>query len=120
MSNLGNKEIMAANIKRYLDRKGITMKDLSIELGVPYTTVCDWCKGATYPRIDKIELMAQFFGINKADLVEDPEDVKEELLQRAFSDRPEMRILFSVAESATKEDIEKAIKIIEVLKGEDE
>ena len=118
MSNLGNKEIMAANIKRYLDKKGITMKDLSAELGVPYTTVCDWCKGATYPRIDKIELMANFFGVNKADLVEDPEDVKAELLQRAFFDRPEMRMLFSIAEKASKEDIEKTIKIIEALKGE--
>lgn len=119
MSGLGNKEIMAKNIRRYLDAKGITMKDLSIAINVPYTTVCDWCKGATYPRIDKIELMSQFFGINKADLVEDPAAIKEELLERAFSGRPEMRMLFSVAENATKEDIEKAIKIIEALKSDD-
>lgn len=70
MSDLGNKEIMAFNIKRLLEKHSMTMKDLSTELNIPYTTVCAWCKAETYPRIDKIEMMANFFGINKADLVE--------------------------------------------------
>ena len=40
-------------------------------LGVKYTTFTDWVKGNSYPRIDKIELMANYFGISKADLVEE-------------------------------------------------
>lgn len=40
-------------------------------LGVKYTTFTDWVKGNAYPRIDKIELMANYFGITKADLVEE-------------------------------------------------
>ena len=40
-------------------------------LGVKYTTFTDWVKGNAYPRIDKIELMANYFGIDKSDLVED-------------------------------------------------
>lgn len=40
-------------------------------LGVKYTTLTDWVNGKTYPRIDKIELMANYFGIKKSDLVED-------------------------------------------------
>ncbi len=43
-------------------------------LGVKYTTFTDWVKGNSYPRIDKIELMANYFGISKADLVEDRND----------------------------------------------
>lgn len=43
-------------------------------LGVKYTTFTDWVKGNSYPRIDKIELMANYFGISKADLVEDRSD----------------------------------------------
>ena len=38
------------------------------------------------------------------------------MMNEAFS-RPEMRALFSVSRNATKEDIEKSIKIIEMFKG---
>lgn len=34
-------------------------------------TFSDWINAKTYPRIDKIELMANYFGIEKSDLVED-------------------------------------------------
>ena len=38
------------------------------------------------------------------------------MMSEAFS-RPEMRALFSVSRNATREDIEKSIKIIEMFKG---
>ena len=65
-----NKQIMGENIQRYLDEKGITRKELAEALGFPYSSVTDWINGKTYPRIDKIEMMANFFGIQKSDLVE--------------------------------------------------
>lgn len=71
MSNLGNKEIMAKNIQYYMDKYEKTRQDMCDALGVKYTTFTDWVKGNSYPRIDKIELMANYFGISKADLVEE-------------------------------------------------
>lgn len=71
MNNLGNKEIMAKNILYYMDMYHKTRNDMCEALGVKYTTFTDWVKGNSYPRIDKIELMANYFGISKADLVED-------------------------------------------------
>lgn len=70
MNNLGNKEIMAKNIQHYMDKYGKSRRDMCEALGVKYTTLTDWVKGETYPRIDKIEMMANYFGISKADLVE--------------------------------------------------
>jgi transcriptional regulator with XRE-family HTH domain len=52
---------------------------------------------------------------------EDPEERDDDLmaaLEKAFNSRPEMRILFSIANDATTEDVEKTIKILEALKGE--
>ena len=72
MSALGNKEIMARNIKRYMQKMGISRKDFCERLGFAYSTVTDWLNAEQYPRIDKIEMMANFFGISKADLVEPP------------------------------------------------
>ena len=71
MSSLGNKEIMAKNIQYYMDKYEKTRQDMCDALGVKYTTFTDWVKGNSYPRIDKIELMANYFGISKADLVEE-------------------------------------------------
>lgn len=71
MSGLGNKEIMAKNIRYYMERKGLNAKDFSIELDFKYSTVLDWLNAKTYPRIDKIEMMANYFNIEKSDLVED-------------------------------------------------
>lgn len=71
MSELGNKEIMAKNIKKYMDLKRIDRAKLSSDLNISYTTVSDWINGKTYPRIDKIEMLANYFGITKSQLVED-------------------------------------------------
>lgn len=70
MSNLGNKDVMAANIQYYMDLHGEDRRDVCDALGFKYTTFCDWVNAKTYPRIDKIELMALHWGISKADLVE--------------------------------------------------
>lgn len=70
MSDLGNKEIMAKNIKYYMDLHNLERKDLCNALGFKYSTVTDWLNAEKYPRIDKIEMMANYFHISKADLVE--------------------------------------------------
>ena len=72
MSDLGNKEIMAKNIKRLLALSGQTQKQMCKDLDFKESTFSDWVNAKTYPRIDKIELMANYFGVSKADLVESP------------------------------------------------
>ena len=68
--SLGNKQIMADNIKRLLKAKGLNPRQLAIALDFKYTTVNDWVNAKTYPRIDKIEMLANFFNVSKSDLVE--------------------------------------------------
>ena len=71
MSDSRNKEIMARNIKRYMDMKGVTNQQLCDALDFKYTTFMDWIKGVTYPRIGKVEAMANYFGCEKSDLIEE-------------------------------------------------
>ena len=71
MPSLGNKEVMAKNIKYYMKKFNLNATSLAAELDFKYSTVLDWLKANTYPRIDKIEIMANYFGIEKSDLVED-------------------------------------------------
>lgn len=74
MSNIGNKETMAKNLHYYLERSGKTQKEMSEIVGVGTSTFNDWMKAKKYPRIDKIEMLANFFGILKSDLIEEKDD----------------------------------------------
>ena len=71
MTNLGNKEVMAKNLAYHVERSGKTQKELAEMVGVAPSTFNDWVKGKKYPRIDKIEMLANFFGILKSDLIEE-------------------------------------------------
>ena len=68
---LGNKKIMADNIQYYLAKNAKAPIDMIRDLELKQTTVYDWINARTYPRIDKIEKMANYFGIDKSDLVEE-------------------------------------------------
>lgn len=73
MGDLGNKEIFAKNLNYYLTINKKTRADACKDLEIPYSTFTDWCNANIYPRIDKIELLANYFDIKKSDLVENKE-----------------------------------------------
>ena len=126
MSGLGNKEIMAKNIKRLMDIKGVDRNQICNSLGIKYTTFADWLNAKTYPRIDKIELMANYFGVTKADLVEEPIDDSEiyyfnedarDLAHFLFQN-PEYKVLFDASRKVKKDDIEFVAKMLDRMKGD--
>ena len=122
MGDLGNKAIMAENIQRLMDSRGIDRNKICADLGLKYTTFTDWVKGNTYPRIDKIELLANYFGVPKSELVENYTDgyyTDREAAEFAeyLRTRPGARMLFSAAKDITKEEMEETVKYIEFLKS---
>lgn len=78
MSNIGNKKTMSENLSYYVELSGKTQKELSEIVGVAYSTFNDWMNGKKYPRIDKIEMLANYFGILKSDLIEERTENFEE------------------------------------------
>ena len=127
MNNLGNKKIMAQNIQYYMNQYGKTRQDMCEALGVKYTTFTDWVKANSYPRIDKIELMANYFGISKSDLVEEhtyqPEhyylnDETRQIAQEVF-ENPELRSLFDAARDLPPERLRAHIDFINSLKAQE-
>lgn len=71
MTVLGNKEIFAKNLRNYIDRSGKDRRELANTWGFKYSTVSEWLNARKYPRIDKIQIMADYFGITMADLIEE-------------------------------------------------
>lgn len=66
------RKILAKNLQYYLDKKGVDRNELCAALNLKYSTVSEWFQGNKYPRIDKIEMLANYFGVKKSDLIEKP------------------------------------------------
>lgn len=71
VSDIGNKAVMAKNLTHYIEKSGKSQKELAELVGVATSTFNNWVKGHKYPRIDKIEMLANYFGILKSDLIEE-------------------------------------------------
>lgn len=71
MSDIGNAEVFAKNLKFYLEKSGKTQKEVALAIGVTPASLNEWIKAKKYPRIDKIEMLSMYFGILKSDLIED-------------------------------------------------
>ena len=76
-TDLGNKEIFARNLEKYIAQSGKSKREIAKDLGVSPSGLCDWTAGRAYPRIDKIQSLAEYFGIKKSDLVEEEVCVPE-------------------------------------------
>ena len=68
---MDNKNIFAKNLKKYMDLYDKSRRQICDELGFNYYTFSDWVNAKKYPRMDKVELLAEYFGIKKSDLIEE-------------------------------------------------
>ena len=96
---MDNKNIFAYNLRKQMELNGKSRNDIAQALNISYFTVTDWVNGKKYPRMDKVEMLASYFGILKSDLIEDKEETNspdqivltegEEMLLKLFRQIPE-------------------------------
>lgn len=79
---MNNKNVFAANLLKYMEMNNKTRKDVSEAIGVSYYTFTDWVKGKKYPRMDKVEKLAAYFGILKSDLIEEKTEQHREMQKK--------------------------------------
>lgn len=66
-----NNIVFANNLTYYMNKNKVDRKKLCDDLGFKYSTVSEWISGKKYPRMDKIEALSIYFGIQKSDLIEE-------------------------------------------------
>ena len=71
---MDNKYIFSRNLKKLMDEKGVSRRDIATVLNISYFTVSDWVNAKKYPRMDKVEILANYFGVLKSDLIEEHND----------------------------------------------
>ena len=78
-----NKSVFATNLKRYMEANNKSRRDICEALGFSYYTFSDWVNGKKYPRMDKVEILADYFGILKSDLIEERTPEREQLTKKS-------------------------------------
>ena len=95
MTKEWSKRVLARNLKRYMQESGKSQKEMAEVVGVSAPTFNEWINAKKYPRIDKIQIMADYFGIKKSDLIEEKisddlqnkNDIATDIVQRLNSDK---------------------------------
>lgn len=123
MSDEDYRRIFARNLSRYMELCNKKQADIINDLGINKSAVSTWINGTRMPRMDKVQALADYFGINKSDLLEEKgtqeednsyyidEDAKE-LAQFLFKN-PEYRVLFDAAKDVSADDLEMVKTIID-------
>ena len=122
--NSDYKKVFAKNLSNLLARNKKTQADLVADLRLNKSTVSTWVNGTKMPRMNKIEQLANYFGVEKSDLIEDKSDTNEQYYNdssvseyaQAIKDNPDLRILFDASKDMSKDDIDFVLNTIEMLK----
>ncbi len=77
MTDTEQRAIFSTNLNRYLSDAGLTQKEIADKIGVSPQTFNTWCKGIAIPRMGKIQKLADYFGIQKSDLIDDTSSSRE-------------------------------------------
>ena len=111
-------EIFARNLKFYVIRSGKTQSQVASSIGVSKGTFSDWCSGRSHPRMDRVQQLAEYFGISKSNLLEDGVgrfETEYASIARVVNERPTLRRLYYAIENMSDEDLEHIILLAERL-----
>ena len=108
------------NFIRLCNQKGVAPTVVCKEIGLSDAVYSKWTDESV-PRRATLMKIADYFSVTVDDLLRDEKtppaeadeaDELNEMLEE-LKTRPEMKLLFSLAKGATKEDVELAVAIIE-------
>ena len=125
-SNLGNKIVFSDNLNYYISKTGVKQRDIAKAVGVSEGTVCDWLKRRSYPRMDKIQLLAEYWDIQMSDLVEERSvdnqyylQKEADLVAKYLESRPDILITFKKFQKLSGQNKAIIQAMIESLAGDD-
>ena len=130
MSEEKLRQVFARNLKRQLEIHGKQPVDLVNDLHIPFSTVSNWINAAKFPRMGKIELLAQYFGIKKSDLTEEADEESQQ--QNYYTDQvtaqiaedmatnPNLKMLYDVQRDMDPEDLQAMYNLAMALKRKTE
>ena len=117
--------------EKLCNERKCSVSTVSKETGIASSTLSEWKKGSYTPKNDKLQKIADFFGVSM-DFLTTGKDVEKESTSGKkyyFSDataqkaqelfeNPELRVLFDAAQDSKPENLELAAEMLRRFKGE--
>lgn len=100
------KLIFTRNLNRQMELNRKTRQDIATALGISYFTVTSWCNGSKFPRMDKVEMLANYFGCKKSDLLEEKKTTDNDGLTEG------KRALMNFVENVPEDKAEMLLRVM--------
>ena len=104
-------------------QRGVRDTEVAKATGIPQSTFSDWKKGKSKPKMEKLEKIADFFGVTVRYLMTGQEkeeqyyqDIQTALLAQRMREDENLRILFDAAKDASPEDLKTVSDMLLLLK----
>jgi len=97
-------------LRYYMSANGKKQQDLIADLKLSSATVSQWVNGKAFPRMDRVEMLANYFGISTTELFSDPyakpkPSANPVMMAKILETSPPLYDLFSIAISLQEEDL---------------
>lgn len=119
---------MFDRVQSLMDKKGIRIADVARGTGISYSTFTDWKAGRYTPKVDKMQKIADYFGVSVDYLLSEDSPVQKSAHPTYYTDPvtaakaqellddPKYRVLFDAAPGSTAEDLQMAADLLLRLK----
>ncbi|EOD3718497.1 helix-turn-helix domain-containing protein [Staphylococcus aureus] len=108
MENNKVRKILSENLQELMNDKNIDQRELAEAIGVSQPTVSNWIQQTKYPRIKRIQQLADYFDVPKSRITESKKDIHQETIAAHFD-----------KEGLTEEEIEEVNRFIEWVRNRD-
>lgn len=125
MSEIEQKRIFQRNLLKYISASGKTQREIAEAIGVSPQTFNTWCQGIALPRMGKVQLLADYFHINKSDLIEEREQTNSNVLSyiddesiqiaQEISENEDLKLLFTMSRKMSPAHLKAYIEFIKNL-----
>ena len=107
------REIFVKNLRYLMDARGITQADICRELDVSSATASDWCTGKKFPRIDKLQRLADLLGVRLSTLTSETglQDYEDQQRLEALHQDPRLCLLFDRSRKMSHADVETMLAV---------
>lgn len=117
------RKIFTRRLNYYMTLNNFNQADLARYMKVSTATAAKWCTGQTMPRIDKIQSICNWLGVEKADLLDAEEKEDKYYINRETAaiaqevyDNPDLRLLFDAARDVSPDNIRLAAEMLKRFK----
>lgn len=114
--NSDAREIFINNLKTIMQKKNITQTDIANNLNAPITTVSSWYHKKSYPRIERMQQLADYLNVSIRELTDDVNNAEDAIMSILKSDAIAKRCNYDKNKITDEDYIHFSNDVLEMIK----